>query len=114
VAGHGLHGLHVERVDVRALLAVDLDRDELLVHHRRDRGVLEGLALHHVAPVAGRVADRDEDRLVLAACLFERLLVPGLPGHRVPGMLEEVRRGLVGESVGHSDRFLPCPIIAKP
>ena len=30
-----------------------------------DRLVLERLALHHVAPVAGRVADRQEDRLVL-------------------------------------------------
>ena len=65
-AGHRLDGLHVDRVDVRALLAVDLDADEALVHQRRDLGVLEGLALHHVAPVAGRVADRDEDRLGLA------------------------------------------------
>ena len=34
VAGHALHRLHVERVDVRALLAVDLHADELLVHQR--------------------------------------------------------------------------------
>ena len=40
---------------------------ELLVHQRRDLGILEGLALHHVAPVAGRVADRDEQRPVLVA-----------------------------------------------
>ena len=32
VAGHRLHRLHVDRVDVGALLAVDLDRDEVLVH----------------------------------------------------------------------------------
>ena len=67
VAGHRLHGVHVDRVDVRALLAVDLDADEVLVHQRGDLRVLEGLALHHVAPVARGVADRDEDRLVLAA-----------------------------------------------
>ena len=59
--------VHVDRVDVRALLAVDLDADEALVHQRRDLRVLEGLALHHVAPVAGRVADRDEQRAVLLA-----------------------------------------------
>ena len=62
LAGHRLHGLHVDRVDVRALLAVDLDADEVLVHERRGLGVLEGLALHHVAPVAGGVADREQDR----------------------------------------------------
>jgi uncharacterized protein YyaL (SSP411 family) len=46
--------------------------------------------------------------------LRERLLVPGLPRDGVAGVLEQVRGRLVGESVGHSDRFLPCPIIAKP
>ncbi len=66
-SGHALHRLHVERVDVGALLAVDLHAHELLVHHGGGGGVLEGLALHHVAPVAGRVADRDEHRHVALA-----------------------------------------------
>ncbi len=60
------HGLHAHRVDVRTLLAVDLDAHEPLVHQRRDLWVLERLVRHHVAPVAGRVADRDEQRTVLA------------------------------------------------
>ncbi len=64
VAGHRLHGLHVERVDVGALLPIDLHADEALVHLRGDRGVLEGLALHHVTPMACGVADRDEQRAV--------------------------------------------------
>ena len=34
-AGHRLHGLHVDGVDVGPLLAVDLHVDEQLVHHRR-------------------------------------------------------------------------------
>ncbi|MBC8153049.1 MAG: thioredoxin domain-containing protein, partial [Bacteroidetes bacterium] len=38
-------------------LAIHLDADELLVHRRCDRGVLERLVLHHVTPVAGGVAD---------------------------------------------------------
>ena len=38
VAGHALDGLHVERVDVGALLAVDLDAHEVLVHQRRRGG----------------------------------------------------------------------------
>jgi len=39
--GHHLHRFHVDRVDVRPLLAVDLDRDEVFVEHRRDVVVLE-------------------------------------------------------------------------
>ena len=51
---------HVEAVDVGALLAIDLDRDEVVVHELRRGLVLERLALHDVAPVAGRVADREQ------------------------------------------------------
>jgi len=42
----------------RALLAVDLDGHEVGVEERRDVGVTERLALHDVAPVARRVANR--------------------------------------------------------
>jgi hypothetical protein len=41
LAGDGLNRLHVNGVDVRSLLAVDLDVDEQFVHHGRDSGVLE-------------------------------------------------------------------------
>ncbi len=44
--------LHVERVDVRAFLAVDFDRDEVVVEERSGRRITERLALHHMAPVA--------------------------------------------------------------
>ena len=82
VAGHALDGLHVERVDVGALLAVDLHAHEALVHQRRRARVLEGLALHHVAPVAGGVADRDEQRLVLLARARERRRRPTAASRR--------------------------------
>ena len=57
--------VHVDRVEVGPLLAVDLDADEVLVHQRRRLRVLERLVLHHVAPVARGVADREQDRPVL-------------------------------------------------
>jgi hypothetical protein len=100
-AGHRLDRVHVDRVDVRALLAVDFDADKALVHQRRDLGVLERLALHHVAPVARRVADRDEDRLLLGPRPGQRLLAPRVPVDRVVRVLEEVGGRLCGESVGH-------------
>ncbi len=48
---------HVDLIDVGAFLAVDLDVDEQLVHHARRRLILEALMRHHVAPVAGGIAD---------------------------------------------------------
>src|SRR5690606_10341136 len=85
----------------RALLAVDLDVDEQLVHQRRDLFVFEALMSHHMAPVAGRVADREKDRLVLLARLAQRLFAPGVPIDRVVGMLQQVGARLVRQSVRH-------------
>ncbi len=106
-AGHHLNGLHVDVVDVGPLLAVDLDRDEVPVQRFGDALRLERLVLHDVAPVAGRVADREKDRLVLRARPSERLRSPGIPVHGVVLVLEEVRRGLEREAVGHPGRISP-------
>ena len=62
--------------------------------------VLEGLALHDVAPMARRVADREEDRLVLAACFFESFRAPGIPVHGIVGVLQQVGTLLVSKSIG--------------
>ena len=105
--GQRLHRRHVHAIDVGTLLAVDLDVDEELVHDRRDGGVLERLALHDVAPVAGRIADREEDRLVLRPCPLERGVTPGVPIDRVPGVLLEVGTLLVDQAVGP-----PAPAVA--
>src|SRR5262245_19897359 len=105
--GHGppavsrqrLDGLHVDLVDVWTLLAIDLDVDEVLVHHAGDLGILERLVLHHVAPVARRVADREEHGLVLGPGLRECLVAPGIPVDGVVGMLEQIGAGLACEPV---------------
>ena len=101
VAADLLHRLHVDGVDVGALLAVDLDADEVLVHVGRRLWVLEGLALHHVAPVAGRVADREQDRHVLIARPPQRLRAPRIPVDRVVPVLEQVGAGLLGKAIRH-------------
>ncbi len=99
VAGHADDGVHVDGVQVGPLLAVDLHVHEQPVHHGGRLGVLERLVRHHVAPVAGRVADREQDRPLLAAGALERLVAPGVPLDRVLGVLEQVRAGLAGEPV---------------
>ena len=111
--GHRLNRAHVDGVDVGALLAVHLHGDEVLGEERGDRRVLERLALHDVAPVAGRVPDREEDRLVLGGGARDRLVPPGVPIDGVGRVLEQVRARLAGEAVcrtgwgAHSGLRLP-------
>ncbi len=54
---------------------------------------------HDVAPVARRVADRQQHRPVLGARPGERLLAPRVPVHRVVGVLAQVEAGLAREAV---------------
>ena len=101
VTGHGRDGVHVHRVDVGALLAVDLDGDVPRVHQLGDGGVLERLVGHDVAPVAGRVAHGEEHRNLAPLRLGERLRAPGPPVDGVLGVLLQVRAGGLREAVGH-------------
>ena len=100
--GHRLDRRHVDLVEVGALLAVDLDRHEPVVQVARRRLVLERLAFHHVAPVTGRVADRQEDRPVQQLRPGEGVGTPREPVDRVVRVLEEVGAGLPGEAICHA------------
>jgi hypothetical protein len=93
--GHPLDGLHVEGVDVRALLAIDLHAHEAFVHQAGRAGILEGLVRHHVTPMAGGIADRYEHRLVLLTRPRERGRSPRHPVDRVLGVLTQVGGGLL-------------------
>src|SRR3954463_16310350 len=42
---------HVYAIDVGPLFAIDFDRDEIGVEHRRHAGLLERLVFHDVAPM---------------------------------------------------------------
>jgi hypothetical protein len=54
----------VDLVEVGSFFAIDLDIDEALVHRLRHGGIFERLVRHHVAPVTGGIADRQQDGLV--------------------------------------------------
>ena len=100
-AGRGLDERHVHPVHVGPLFAVDLDRHEIPVQQLGHLAVLERLALHDVAPVARRVADRQEDRPVVRPRQRERLRSPGVPLDRVFGVLQEIGARLLREAVWH-------------
>ena len=87
-AGGGLYECHVNAIYVGPLFAIHLDGHEMPVHQRGDGFVLERFALHHVAPMAGGIADGKEDRLSLPARFFERLRPPREPVHGIVCVLE--------------------------
>jgi hypothetical protein len=91
-----LHRGHVDMVEVGAFLAVNLDGDEMLVENRGDVGVLETLVFHHMAPVARRISHRQKDRPLQVAGAPQCLFTPGIPVHRIVGVLTQIQAGLVG------------------
>ena len=102
-----VQGAHVDGVDVGALLAVDLDVDEQLVHDRGDGRILEALVRHDVAPVAGGVADREQDGFARSLGLGQRPGAPRPPVDRVVLVLQQIGAGLAGEAVlAHRGTFL--------
>ena len=93
---------HVDRVEIGPLLAVDLDVHEPLVHQLRDLGIREQRALRDMAPVARAVADRQEDRLVLALRFLKRLRPPWIPVDRVMRVQQQIRIVGVDQAIGMS------------
>src|SRR5258708_39195496 len=106
-----VQGRHVELVDVGPLLAVDFDVDEQLVHDGSDPFVFEAFMRHDMAPVAGCVADREQDRLVALLGFAERVRTPRPPVDRIGLVLQQIRARLMGEAVlaqVGSDRYHGC------
>ena len=98
----GVQRRHVDLVDVGPFFPIDLDVDEVAVHHAGDVGVLEALVGHHVAPVARGIADRQQDGLAAGLCLRQRGGGPGAPVNGIVGVLQQVGTGLVSKLVvGH-------------
>ncbi len=97
-----MEGAHVDLVDVRPFFAIDLDIDEQAVHDGRRLGILEAFVGHDMAPVAGGIADGEQDRLVGAAGLLQRGGAPRAPVDRIVLVLKQVGARLCGELVfGH-------------
>ena len=98
-AGHDLHSVHVDAIDIRAFLAVHFDRHEMRVHQYGNLEVLETLAFHDVTPMTGAVTNREQNRFVLEPSLLEGRLAPRKPLHGVVRVLEQVRTGLERQGV---------------
>jgi len=108
-----LGGLHVDGVDIRAFLAVNLDRDEVLVDHGSSQLVLEGLVRHHVAPMACSVSNREKDGNLPFDGRSKSVVRPGPPVHWVVGVLQEVWAGRRSEVVAASHPSTLCAATSR-
>ena len=93
---------HIDLIHIGPFLPIDLDVDEERVHHLGDLRVLEALVRHHVAPVAGRIADGDQHRPSKAAGLGQGVRPPFPPMDGIVAVLEQIRRAGLREAV-HGD-----------
>jgi hypothetical protein len=100
LSGHGLHKRHVNAIDVRTFLAIDLYTDKLLVEVLGRFNILERFTFHDVAPMTRRVANAQENRLVLAARFLEGLSAPRVPVDWVVLVLQKIRRLFACQAVG--------------
>jgi hypothetical protein len=73
---HHLDSVHVNLIQVGALLAVNLDVDEILIHQPGYIFILKRLFLHYVTPVAGAVTYTQKKRLRFSPCSLKSLLAP--------------------------------------
>ena len=92
-------GRLVDLIDVGAFFTVDLDVDELLVHERGDFRIAEALLVHDMAPVARRVADREQDGFAGRLRLFEGRLSPGTPVNGIVLVQKKIRARLLLEQI---------------
>ena len=98
--GEQLHGGLVDVIQVGTFLAVHLDVHEVRIHQRGNLLILERFALHDVAPVAGGVADGQQNGPVLGVGFVERLRSPGIPVDRIVGVLQQIGAGFVDQAIG--------------
>src|ERR1019366_1115282 len=92
VSGDELRRGHVERVDIRSLLTIDFDGDEVLVQEPSNLCIFEGLVGHDVAPVTRRVAHGQKYRSISALRFVERVVAPRAPQDGVVHVIQEVGR----------------------
>ena len=95
----GMESGHVDLVDVGALLTIDLDVHEKLVHDRGSFRVFEAFVGHDMAPMTGGIADGEENGLVGGFGLGERGGPPGAPMDGVVLVLKQIGAGFVAEEI---------------
>ena len=94
----------IPAVNIRTLVAIHLHRDVMLIHNRRDFGIVIRLAIHHMTPVRANI---QKHRLVGQPSLRESLLPKLMPLNGLMHSRPQVGRRSAGQSVGGGVRHPP-------
>ena len=97
---HGLQRAHIDPIQIRSFFAVEFDGDEIFVEEGGDFIIHERFAFHDVAPMAGGVADAEENRFIFLFRSIEGFLTPWVPIDWVMCVLQQVRGFFLSEPVG--------------
>lgn len=116
---HGLNSVHVDRINIWSFFAIDLDVDEQSIHEFAGGFVLKRLMGHDMAPMAGRVADGNEDGHISPFRLGQRFRPPRPPIDGIVSVLSEIRAGFIRKAICHGrestgDEVLRCGHVADP
>ena len=85
---HQLGRRHIDLIDIRSFFPVDFDRDEPVIQHPGRLFVFEAFVCQNMAPMTGRITDRQENRFVCRTGSGKRFFPPWIPINRVGGVLE--------------------------
>jgi len=77
----------------------------MFIHQSGNRLIFKRFPFHDVTPVAGRITDAQENRLIFCFGPVQGGLAPRIPVDRVVGVLQQVGAGFVNQVVGHSIPF---------
>jgi hypothetical protein len=74
--------------------------------------IFKGFFFHHMAPMAGSVSYGKKYGLIFCFCSYKSFLRPGIPIHRVVGMLKEIGALLMDQTIGgaHSNLLMMSDI----
>jgi len=89
----------ITAVNVRTLIAINFDGNEILIDDLGNVSIFVGFAVHHVAPVAPHRANVQEHRLVLLLGFFESFTAPLMPVNWLVHRRPQVRRRSLGKGV---------------
>jgi hypothetical protein len=83
-----LYRIHVDLIDIRALLPINLNIHKMAIHVLCRLGVGEGFVLHYVAPMAAAIANADKHQLFFGFGFIKGFIAPWVPIHRIRCMLK--------------------------
>jgi hypothetical protein len=109
MTGHCLSRIHVERIDSWKFFAIDLDVDEVLIHHSSHLLIFETFMRHDMAPMACAVTNAQKHGNIARLRFFEGFIAPWPPIHGVVSMLLQVRGHGITQAIWHISLCQPKP-----